>query len=57
MTYRFLSSAQSDLARAMDHYDRASPGLGLYFLAEVERTVQRIVLNPKAWTLAELRAL
>jgi len=34
----------------MDYYDRASPGLGLEFLAEVERTVERIVLNPEAWT-------
>ena len=49
MTYRFLSPAQSDLAQAMDYYERASPGLGLEFLTEVERTVQRIVLNPEAW--------
>jgi hypothetical protein len=34
----------------MEYYDRASAGLGLEFLAEVERTVQRIVLNPEAWT-------
>ncbi len=49
MTYRFLSPAQSDLAQAMEYYDQASPGLGLEFLTEVERTVQRIVLNPEAW--------
>jgi hypothetical protein len=50
VTYRFLSPAESDLAQAMDQYDRASPGLGLEFLNEVERTVQRIVLHPEAWT-------
>ena len=50
MTYRFLSPAQTDLAEAMEYYDRASPGLDLEFLREVERTVQRIVLNPEAWT-------
>ena len=50
MTYRFLSPAESDLAQAMYYYDRASPGLGLEFLNEVERTVQRIILNPEAWT-------
>ena len=50
MTYRFLSPAQSDLAHAMEYYDRASPGLGVEFLTEVEMTVQRIVLNPEAWT-------
>lgn len=38
------------MAQAMDYYDRASPGLGLEFVAEVERTVQRIVRNPDAWT-------
>jgi plasmid stabilization system protein ParE len=50
VTYRLLSPAESDLAQAMDYYDRASPGLGLEFLNEVERTVQRILLNPEAWT-------
>jgi hypothetical protein len=34
----------------MEYYDQASPGLGLEFLNEVERTVQRILLNPEAWT-------
>ncbi|MGC8990097.1 MAG: type II toxin-antitoxin system RelE/ParE family toxin [Verrucomicrobiia bacterium] len=50
MRYRFLSPAQRDLAHAMEYYERASPGLGLEFADEVERTVQRIVLNPEAWT-------
>ena len=50
MTFRFLSPAESDLTQAMDYYDRASPGLGLEFLNEVERTVQRILLNPEDWT-------
>ena len=34
----------------MEYYERASPGLGQEFLIEVERTVQRVVLNPEAWT-------
>jgi hypothetical protein len=50
VTYRFLSPAQADMAIAMDYYDAASPGLGLEFLTEVERTVQRILLNPEDWT-------
>jgi len=50
VTYRFLSPAQLDLARAMDYYDEAAPGLGLEFLDEFERTVERILLNPEAWT-------
>ncbi len=50
MTYRFLSPAQRDLAEAVDYYEGASPGLGLEFLDEIERTVSRILLNPEAWT-------
>jgi plasmid stabilization system protein ParE len=50
MTYRFLSPAQQELARAMEYYDRSVPGLGLQFLDELERTVHRILLQPEAWT-------
>ena len=50
MTYLFLSPAQQDLAEAIEYYEKASPGLGLEFLDEVERTVGRILLNPEAWT-------
>jgi plasmid stabilization system protein ParE len=50
VTYRFLSPAQQDLAQAIEYYERASPGLGLEFLTEIERTVSRILLNPEAWT-------
>jgi plasmid stabilization system protein ParE len=50
MTYRLLSVAQQELADAMEHYERASPGLGLEFLDEVERTIRRILLQPEAWT-------
>jgi len=52
VTYRFLSPAQSDMAAAMEYYDRAAAGLGLEFLNEVERTIGRIQLNPEAWTKA-----
>lgn len=50
MTYKFLSPAQQDLAKAVEYYERASPGLGLEFLDELERTLGRILLNPEAWT-------
>ena len=50
MTYRFLSPAQQELAEAIEYYEKASPGLGLEFLDEIERTVSRILLNPEAWT-------
>lgn len=50
MTYRFLSPAQQDLAEATAYYEKASPGLGLDFLDESERTIGRILLNPEVWT-------
>jgi plasmid stabilization system protein ParE len=50
MTYRLLSVARQELADAMEYYEQASPGLGLEFLDEVERTVRRILLQPEAWT-------
>jgi plasmid stabilization system protein ParE len=50
VTYRFLSPAQQELAEAMVYYERASPGLGLEFLDELERTISRILLHPLAWT-------
>ena len=49
MTYRFLSPAQRELAEAIEYYERAVPGLGLEFLEEVERTINRILLQPEAW--------
>jgi plasmid stabilization system protein ParE len=49
MTYRFLSPAQRELAEAADYYEHTVPGLGLEFLDEVERTVNRILLQPEAW--------
>jgi hypothetical protein len=48
--YRLLSPAQRDLAAGMEYYDQASPGLGLEFVMEVERTIGRILLQPEAWT-------
>jgi len=50
VTYRFLSPAQRDLAEAVEYYERAARGLGLEFLDEIERTVERVLLHPEAWT-------
>jgi hypothetical protein len=46
MTYRFLASAAWDPGAAIEYYDGVSPGLGLGFVAELERTLERILLNP-----------
>ena len=49
MTYRFLASAAWDAEAAIEYYDGVSPGLGLGFVAELERTLERILLNPEVW--------
>ena len=54
VTYRFLAPANKDLAVAMDYYENAVPGLGLEFLDEMERTVNRILMQPEAWTRISL---
>jgi plasmid stabilization system protein ParE len=50
VTYRFLSPAQRELSEAVQYYEKASPGLGLEFLDEIEKTVERILQDPDAWT-------
>ncbi len=49
MTYRFLAAAAADSMAAIEYYDGISLGLGLGFVEELERTVQRILLHPEAW--------
>ncbi len=49
MTYRFLSVAEKELEDAIVFYESASPGLGLAFLEEIEKTIARILKHPNAW--------
>ncbi len=49
MTYRFLSTAEDELADALTYYDEQSTGLGADFLDEVEATIGRILAHPNAW--------
>ena len=48
-SYRFTSSALSELKEATLHYEEKENGLGRIFLDEVEDTVARILANPQAW--------
>ncbi len=41
----FLPAARAELIAAQDWYERASPGLGVRFLAEVDAQVERIATN------------
>ena len=50
MTYRFLEVAERELREAVAYYESASPGLGIDFIDEIERTIGRILKHPGAWT-------
>jgi toxin ParE1/3/4 len=48
-----LPEAEDELWEAVAWYEEASPGLGLDFEAEVERSVQTIREHPERWPLRE----
>ena len=43
----FLAPAEEEMREAAEYYERQTRGLGHEFLAEVQRTVERIVENPR----------
>lgn len=43
----FLAPAEEEMQRAAAYYERQRRGLGHEFLVEVQRTVERIVENPR----------
>jgi toxin ParE2 len=47
--YRLTSAALSELREATLYYEREEPGLGRKFLDEVDDTIDRIILFPRAW--------
>jgi plasmid stabilization system protein ParE len=46
-TIVFLAPAEEEMREAAEYYERQTRGLGHEFLAEVQRTVERIVENPR----------
>jgi ParE-like toxin of type II ParDE toxin-antitoxin system len=55
MTVQFLASAQTELAEAFAYYDAQREGLGVGFLEEVKRALERIIEYPEAWSLLSAR--
>jgi plasmid stabilization system protein ParE len=51
MKIRVVSSAEQELAEAVDYYNEQRPGLGYEFAAEIKSTLNRIVAFPDAWPL------
>lgn len=56
MKIRVLTSAEQELAEAVNYYNEQSPGLGYEFAAEVKNTLNRIVSFPNAWPLFSTRS-
>jgi hypothetical protein len=52
----FLGVALTEQDDAADYYNAQQPGLGLDFLTEVERTVERIQQFPNAWPTVSQRS-
>jgi plasmid stabilization system protein ParE len=51
MNLRFTVAAQAEFEAAIDHYELERPGLGDTFVAAFDETIERIRLNPDAWTI------
>lgn len=50
MVIEFLAPAQLELKEAVAYYDSQERGLGVQFVREVRRTLERIVEFPEAWS-------
>jgi len=50
MKIEFLSIAELELKDAFNYYNEQSEGLGFEFLLEVQKTIDRIIQFPEAWT-------
>jgi plasmid stabilization system protein ParE len=56
MKYTFHPEARVELNDSVDYYEDRQLGLGFEFLQEVNRTIQRIIEFPEAWTLVSKNA-
>lgn len=55
MTVEFLPQARTEWAEAISYYNDQRSNLGYEFALEVDRTVERILQHPDAWTLIAKR--
>ena len=55
MTVEFLPQARIEWADAISYYNDQRSNLGYEFALEVDRTVERILQHPHAWTLIAKR--
>jgi ParE toxin of type II toxin-antitoxin system, parDE len=50
MNVEFLAPARVEFAEAVRYYESQRTGLGDEFTAEVQRTIERIMQYPEAWS-------
>jgi len=55
MTVKFLAPAQAELVDGVAYYESQKHALGFQFAEEVQRTIQRILQYPEAWSLISKR--
>ena len=55
MTVEFLPQARTEWVEAVSFYNEQRSDLGYEFALEVDRTVERILQFPHAWTLIAAR--
>ncbi len=53
MKVRYLPLAESEIDEAFQWYEDQRVGLGYEFLAEFNRTIDRVVVYPEAYTVIE----
>lgn len=46
----FLEPAESEFLDAVQYYNEQKAGLGYEFALEIQKTIERILLYPEAWT-------
>jgi hypothetical protein len=47
---KLLAPARAELAEATEYYNSQKSGLGSQFAGEIQRTIERILQYPEAWT-------
>ena len=55
MNVEFLTPARAEFVEAVRYYESQRTGLGDEFAAEVQRTIERILQYPEAWSLLSRR--
>lgn len=50
MKLRFSIVAQAEIQAATDYYESKEPGLGLRFVAELDRAIKLILQFPTSWS-------